>query len=324
MLIVLFGVTLLTFVLSHVIPADPIRAAAGPYARSDQIEKLRKEFGMDKPLTIQYLSYLQRLAHGDLGISIHTRRPVLNDLLHFFPATLEVTIIAAFLMLAIGIPLGVVSATHENHFLDNLSRLFSLAGVSSPMFWVALLLQLLFFAKLHLLPADGRLDLLTPVPPTFTGMYTIDSLLAGQLSAFYEALRHIILPSVTLAYGSLAVLTRVVRSSMLEVLHKDYIRTARSKGVSEKRVIYRHAFRNSLISTVTLLGMQVASLLGGVFVVEVVFSWPGIGFYAVRAILAMDFPAIMGVTLLATFIFTAANLIVDLLYPFLDPRIVYG
>ena len=323
LLVSLIGISIITFVISHVIPADPIRVAAGPNARQEQVETLRREFGMDRPLPEQYLRYLAGLFQGNLGRSIRTRRPVLDDIKQYFPATLELTITAMLIVILVGIPVGVLSAVHRNGIIDHATRLIALSGVSVPIFWLALLMQLLFYAKLGLLPADGRIGLLINPPRQISGLYLLDSLLSLNGTAFWSSLTHLVLPAMTLAFGSLAVLTRMVRSSMLDVLNEDYMRTARSKGLPQHLVIYRHGLRNALIPATTTMALQAGALLGGVFLVEVVFSWPGIGFYAMKSLTSLDFPAIMGVTLLVTVIYALANLIADIAYCFLDPRISY-
>lgn len=319
----LIGISLITFVISHMVPADPIRAIAGANARPEQVENLRRKYGMDRPLPEQYVRYLTGLIQGDLGVSIRSRRPVLEDIKQYFPATLELTIVAVLLVLIVGIPLGVLSALHKDRLVDHVSRLVALSGVSMPIFWLALLLQLIFYGKLNIFPADSRIDLLIPPPTRITGMYLVDSLLTLNFAAFKSSLHHIVLPAVTLAFGSLAVLTRMVRSSMLDVLGEDYIRTAYAKGLHNRRIIYYHALRNALIPATTTMALQTGALLGGVFLVEIIFSWPGVGFYAMRSMLSLDFPAIMGVTLLFTLIYALANLVADLLYSILDPRITF-
>jgi peptide/nickel transport system permease protein len=295
---VLVGISIMTFVISHVVPADPIRAAAGFNARPEQIENLRRRYGMDKPLPQQYLVYMSNIAHGDMGTSIRTRRPVLEDIRQYFPATAELTIVALIIMLSVGIPFGILSATKKDKMIDHLSRIIALAGVYMPLFWMGLLLQLAIYGKLGWLRVKGRLDMMVTQPDRMTGMYIVDSILQRNWDALGSALQHIILPAVTLAFGSLAVITRMVRSSMLDAMGQEYVRTARAKGLSERGVILRHALKNALIPTVTLVGLQVGYLLGGDFLVEIIFSWPGIGYYAVQSMTTIDIPAIMGVTLL--------------------------
>lgn len=318
---VVLGMTVITFTISNLVPADPIRAIAGSNARPEQVESLRREWGMDKPLPQQYLTYLGNLFRGNLGISIHTRRPVLEDIKEYFPATLEVTLAAVILMVAVGIPLGVLSAVRQGRMVDHINRLICIGGIAMPIFFLGLLFQLIFYRWLNWLPAQGRIDILISPPRHFTGMYVLDSIVSANWSALLSSLKHLLLPALTLALGSLAMISRMVRASMLEVLGCDYIRTARAKGLVERLVIYRHAFRNAMIPMVTLLALQIGLLLGGAFLVEIIFSWPGIGLYAVRSMLAVDFPAIMGVTLLIVIIYVLINLLADLIYGSLNPCI---
>jgi peptide/nickel transport system permease protein len=321
LIVSLIGISLITFTVSHMVPADPIKAVSGIRAKGEQVEELRRLYGLDKPLPEQYLRWVFNLAKGDLGTSIRTGQPVLEDLARYAPATAEVALAAMFLTVLVGLPLGIVSALSKDTILDHISRAIALSGVSMPIFWVALLLQIFFFSRLGLLPADGRLDIMIDPPPRFTGLYTVDSLMAGDLEAFKSAVRHLVLPSVTLAFGSLAVLTRMVRSSLLDVLGEDFVRTARAKGLAERRVIISHALRNALIPTTTTMALLMGAMMGGVFLVELMFSWPGLGFYAMRSISLIDFPAIMGVAILMTTIYAVLNFIADLLYGLLDPRI---
>lgn len=320
---VLLGISVVLFFLTHLVPGDPAKVMAGEHASPQTVEIIRKEFGLDKPLPEQYRLYVANLLKGNLGISIVTRRPVSKDLGLYFSATLELTICAIILTVVLGLPLGILSATRKDSKLDHLVRLISLSGISMPVFWLGLLLQLLLYRYLGLLPIGGRLSVNTAAPPRITGLYTIDSLLALDFQTFWEAALHLVLPSFTLAFGSLAVVSRVTRSSMLETLAQDYIRTARAKGLAERMVLVRHAVRNSIIPTVTVIGLQAGALLSGAFLVEAVFNWPGLGLYTVRAITRLDYPAVMGTSLLITVTFVLINLLVDLLYGVLDPRIRY-
>jgi peptide/nickel transport system permease protein len=249
---------------------------------------------------------------------------VIDDFRDYFPATVELTLYAIVICLIVGLPLGVLSAVGRNGPVDQFTRVFSMAGVALPIFWLGLVLQILVYGQLHLLPPDQRLDSFVNAPQHITGMYTIDSLLTGNWPALGNSLQHIILPAVTLAFASLATVTRVTRASMLEALGQDYIRTARAKGVRPFRVNYRHALRNALIPTTTLMGLQIGNLLGGAFLVEIVFSWPGIGFYSVQAIRAFDYAAVMGITIIIAVVYTLVNLLVDVLYAVIDPRISYA
>jgi ABC-type dipeptide/oligopeptide/nickel transport system permease component len=321
---VLFGVSLFTFTISHIIPADPARQAAGPHATTEQVQLLRHKLGLDRSLPEQYEMYMLGLVKGDLGYSLYSRRPVIEDIKDYFPATVELAVMAMLFCLLFGIPLGVTSAVHKDRFLDHVSRFVSIAGVGLPVFWLGLLLQLLLYRWLNLLPAGGRLAPSISPPTTLTGMYILDSLLTANWPALGSSLTYILMPSLTLAFASVAWVARITRASMLEALGQDYIRTARSKGLRERSVIYLHALRNALIPSVTMIGLQTGALLSGAFLVEVVFSWPGIGFYTVNAIMSMDFNAIISTTLLVAVVYTVTNLIVDILYVAIDPRISYS
>lgn len=321
---VVLGVSLLTFIISHVVPADPVGLLVGKSATPAQIAQFRHALGLDQPLPVQYLIYMGNLLHGNFGQSISSRRPVLLDFIDYFPATVELTFYALLICLIMGLPLGVLAAVYRGSWLDSLTRLISLAGVAMPIFWLGLVFQLLFFGVLHILPSDGRLDDTLSPPHHITGMYTVDSLLTANWPVFVNSLEHVLLPAFTLSFAALATVVRVTRASMLETLAQDYIRTARAKGVGRWRIRVRHALRNALIPTTTLVGLQVGNLLGGAFLVEIVFSWPGIGFYSVQAIRAFDFAAIMGIAIIIAIGYTLINLVVDILYAVLDPRITYA
>jgi peptide/nickel transport system permease protein len=322
--IVLVGITLITFTLSHVVPGNPALLIAGKGATPRSLAQIRREYGLDGSLATQYVKYVSGLLHGNLGISTYSRRPVIDDLGTYIPATLELVLYAVLIVLVVGVPLGVISAIRPGGAIDNAGRVVAIAGSSLPLFWLGLVLQLIVGGKLHLLPLTGRLSSAYGPPPTVTGMYTVDALLAGQLGTFFNALEHIVLPSVTLAFASLSMVVRVTRASMLEALGQDYIRTAETKGLTRRRVIVRHALRNALMAPFTLFVLQFGYLLSGVFFVEVVFSWPGIGSYTVSAVGASDYQAIMGVTLFVACTYSALNLMADLVYLKLDPRISYA
>ncbi len=323
-IVVLLGVSLITFSISHLVPADPVAAALGERAREEQIEAFRKAYGLDRPVPEQYLVYMRGLFQGNLGNSIRTRRPVTQDLQEFFPATIELSIAALLIAIVLGVPAGIWSAVYRNRLPDHLVRIFSLVGGSLPIFWLALLMIGLFYDRLDWLPAGGRIDQFTPPPQTITGLYTVDSFLTGNMPALQSSLHHLILPAFVLGYFSTAVIARMMRSSMLEVLNQDYLRTARAKGLKERTVILRHGFRNALIPTLTIIGITFGSLLSGAVLTETIFSWPGLGRYATAAAIGLDFPAVMGVTLVAGIIFPLSNLFVDLSYAWLDPRIRHG
>jgi len=324
LIFVLLGVSLLTFSISHIIPSDPARQAAGPHATTEQVEVLRKKFGFDRPLPVQYWVYMTGLLRGDFGFSLYSRRPVAEDIKAYFPATIELTIVAMLICLILGIPLGVLSAIYKDRFLDHVSRVVCIGGVGLPIFWLALLFQLVFYRSLHWLPAGGRIDPNVAPPTTITGLYIFDSLVTANWVALGSSIYHIIMPAVVLAFASVAWVTRITRSSMLETLGQDYIRTARGKGLREQQVIYTHALRNALIPAITMIGLQVGALLAGAFLVEIIFSWPGIGFYTINSIMAMDFNAILTTTLLVAVVYTITNLVVDILYVAIDPRINYS
>jgi peptide/nickel transport system permease protein len=320
---VLLGISIITFFLSHVVPADPVRLFAGPRASAASVAALRHQYGFDLPVWRQYLRYLNGLLHLDFGYSLTSHRSVDADLQDYLPATIELTLAAIVMILLIGVPLGVVSAVWRGSVVDQLGRVLSITGVALPAFWLGLMAQLVLFDQLGWLPAGGRLDGNSAPPPHVTGLYTVDSLLAGNLHLFAQSVVHLLLPAAVLAYGSLAVLTRQVRASMLEVMPLDYIRTARAKGLPKTTVVTRHVLRNALLPATTVMGLQVGALLSGALLVEDVFAWPGIGRYATLATLNLDYNAILAVTLVAAVLYVAVNLLVDLLYMVLDPRISY-
>lgn len=323
LVITLWGVLTLVFFISRVIPGDPARLAAGIRAKPEQVEQLRRELGLDRPLIEQYWHYIRNAVRGNLGTSIRTRRPVSTDLAEYFPATLELTIFAMILCLIIGLPLGIVSAVRQGTLIDRLTGFATISAISMPPFWLGLLLQLIFFSWLKVFPAMGRLSIYLSPPKHVTGLYLLDSFFSRNWMALKDSLMHLILPGMALAAGTLAVISRMTRGSLLEVLELDYVRTARSKGLPESIVLLRHALRNALLPIITSTGLQFGVLLAGAVPVEVVFTWPGIGLYAFRSIVFADFPAILGVTLIMAIIYALLNLIVDLLYTVVDPRIRY-
>ena len=320
------GVSIITFVLSHVIPGDPARLASGLEAHEEQVQALRMELGLDQSIPVQYGMYVSRLVQGDLGVSIINHRPIWDNLKIFFPATLELSLASLFLSLLVGIPLGVLSALYKDAMWDHLSRVGALLGIAFPVFWVGIVLLLVFYYKLDWFPSGGRVDthlvLREPVP-TMTGLLTMDALLARNWLVLGSALWHLTLPAISLSLSTLARIARMTRTAMVEVLNEPYITTARSMGLRERRVLYAHALRNAMIPTTTIVGISFGYLLGGSVLVETIFAWPGLGKYAFESIIYMDFPAIMGVTLLATLVFLSTNLIVDICYMVLDPRIRY-
>lgn len=318
---VVLGVSIFTFMIAQLVPVDPAASALGAKAREEQIQAYRQELGLDRPIWEQYGRYLTRLAQGDLGESIRTRRPVLDDLRDFFPATLELSLAALFVSLVLGIPLGILAALRRNNWVDGLARLIALVGGSMPIFYVGLLGLGLFYRQLHWLPGQGRLDSTLTPPTTITGFFTLDALLTSNWPIFQNALWHLILPALTLGYFSTAVLLRITRSSMLEALSQDYVRTAHAKGLREQVVILRHVFKNSLPPVITTIGLTFGSLLSGAVLTETVFGWPGLGKYATTSVSNLDLPAVMGVTLLAAVIYPAVNTLVDIGYSLVDPRV---
>ncbi|TMJ13387.1 MAG: ABC transporter permease [Bacillati bacterium ANGP1] len=319
----LLGVSLFLFVLTHLVPADPAKLIAGEHAGPDQVAAVRKAFGLDRPLSEQYAVYLGRLAHGDLGTSMRTNSAVLDDLRTYFPATLELTGAAMLATVAIGVPLGMVGAIGRGGLSDLLAQFASLGGLSFPIFVFGLLMQLIFFRWLEWLPLAGRLATGDSPPAHITGLYVVDSLLTGNAATLQSSLIHLALPAFTLALASLAPTARMTRSTMLEILTQDFVRTAWAKGLAPIRVYLRHGLRNAFIPVITILGLQVSALLGGVFIVELIFAWPGLGLYSVEGILALDYSAIMGTALLLTAVYVVINLAVDVTYAVLDPRIRY-
>lgn len=321
---VLIGLSLLTFTLTTIVPGDPALLAAGPQANDEMVEQIREEFGLDDPIPVRYLNYMTDLATGDWGRSVLSRRPVAVDLKAYWPATLELVIAAITISVIVGVPLGMISAVKHDRWPDHASRIYALAGVSVPAFWLALLLQ--WFVALHFgwLPIGGRVDLTVGAPEHTTGMYVLDSILARDWEALRSSIQHLLLPALTLSMASLATVTRMTRSSMLEVLGQDFIRTARAKGLEERQVLVRHALRNAFMPTLTMIGLSFGWLMGGSVLVETIYDWPGIGLYAVNSALTLDFMPIMGIALVYGVVFSMINLTVDVLYGFVDPRIRYG
>lgn len=319
--LVLVGVTIVTFVISRLIPGDPAQLIAGPRATPEAVAAIRAELKLDAPIHEQYWTYAQGLLKGDLGTSIMSGRPVAAEIFHYMPATVELMLTALLLSLAIGVPLGVLTALHKDRTWDVLGRTFAIAGISVPSFWVGLLLLLLFYNVLSMAPGSGRLDRVLTPPDAVTGMYVVDGLIAANWIVVQSALNHLILPALALAITSLGVVVRLIRASLIEVLSQDYVRTATAFGVPRSRIVWRYALPNALIPFVTVLGLELSSLLFGSVVIESVFGWPGLGSFVLAAILNLDFPVIMGFAVVASIVYVAANLIVDLMYMVLDPRV---
>jgi dipeptide transport system permease protein len=315
------GITLLAFFLIRLVPGDPIETLAGERGIDPvRHEQLRKEYGLDRPVLVQYQFYLVRLLHGDLGRSVITHEPVINEFKALFPATIELALCAIIFALILGLPAGILAAVRRNSIFDHGVMGVSLTGYSMPIFWWGLLLILLVSVQLNLTPVSGRIDVRYFIEPV-TGFLLIDSLLSDDKGAFGSTVSHLILPTIVLGTVPLAVIARMTRSAMLEVLGEDYIRTARAKGLPARRVVGLHALRNALIPVVTVIGLQVGVLFTGAILTETIFSWPGIGKWLVEAINRRDYPVLQGGTLLIGCVVMAVNLLVDLTYGLINPRI---
>lgn len=324
---VMISVSILTFFIARVVPSNPAAAWVGPHPTKEQIEKATLELGLDKPLYVQYQRYMQDLLSGDLGTSVRTHQPILSDIKTYLPATLELVLVGMLVATLVGIPLGVLSGAFKGSWLDHLTRLVSIAGVSMPAFLLGLLLQLLFFRQLGLLPLGARLStevsLFDPVTP-ITNMYLIDSAVTGNWTAFKDASIHIILPALALATYPIALAIRMTRSTIIEVLNEKYIMAARISGIRERTVLFILALKNAIVPTLNALGLAFVYSLTGAILIEIIFSWPGLGTYVTNAVLSVDFPVIVSVTLIMTVFYIAINLILDILQAFIDPRVIIG
>jgi peptide/nickel transport system permease protein len=318
------GVSILIFGIARVIPGDPARIALGPMATTEQVQQLRAQLGLDQPLPVQYARYIAGVVHGDLGVSLYTNGAVARDLRTGFPATFELILVATLLMVGIGIPLGVIAARHRDGAADAVTRLGALLGVVTPSFVWAVLLMLIFSDYLGWLPIEGRLSENVAPPPTVTGLYLVDSLLAGEPHVFVDALAHIILPAIALSLASIGQTTRLTRANVAEAYASPYVEMARAYGISECRIAARYALRPALIPTLTILGLDIAAKLGNAFLVETVFGWPGMAQYGVQAILHKDLNGIVGTVLVIAAFFLVINMIVDAAVSLLDPRIRLG
>jgi peptide/nickel transport system permease protein len=321
---VLLGLSVITFTVSHIVPGDPVGLAAGPGSTPEQLEALRKEFGMDKSLPAQYLQYMTNTLRGDLGRSLMSGHNVWDDLRTFFPNTLSLVFAAMLIAICVGVPLGVVAAVWRDRWPDQVSRIFALGFISVPSFWLAIVLQIILAMHFQLLPVGGMYDSRAEMPESTTGFLLLDTLLAGDFSAFLTALQHLILPALVLALGPIAFIMRVLRADVLETLNSDWVKMLRANGIPERVILFKYVLKNSLIATVSVIGFIIGYSLGGAVVIETVFDWPGMGLYAVSSAVSLDFQPIMGVTLMAGLLFLIVNLLTDLLYGVLDPRIRYG
>jgi peptide/nickel transport system permease protein len=320
-LITLFGLVLVTFLIGRVMPIDPVIAIVGDHAPPDVIAQVRTQLGLDRPLLVQFAIYLRNLMHGDLGRSVMTSNTVVADIAHFFPATIELATVAIVVATAIGVPLGVWAAVRQGTRTDHTVRIVCLTGQSVPIFLLGLLALLIFYANLGWAPGTGRQDVMFESDvPVVTGLLTVDALLAGNWDAFHDALAHLVLPAGVLAWFSMAYITRMTRAFMLDALNDEYITTARAKGLSAMRVVWRHAFGNIAVRLITVLALTYAGLLEGAVVTETVFSWPGLGQYLTVSLLSADMNAVLGATLVIGLTYLLINLFADLLYRMLDPR----
>jgi peptide/nickel transport system permease protein len=318
----LIGVVIVTFILTRAMPGDPAAYFAGPAATKEAIEQIRAKLGLDQPLIIQFAHYVGDLAHGDLGTSLTTGQPVAAEIRTRLPASAELTLLGLIVSVLIAVPLGIMAATKPGSLIDHTCRIVTTAGVSLPVFFTGLILVYVFYYLLGWAPAPlGRLDVFYSAPPTITGFYLIDSLLAGDLEVFVASLKQLILPAVTLAIFSLAPIARMTRASMLAVLSSDFVRTARASGLAPYTVIVTYAFRNAMLPVITTLGMVFSFLLGANVLVEKVFAWPGIGSFAVEALIASDFAPVQGFVLTMAILYVALNLLIDALYGLIDPRV---
>ncbi len=321
---VLVGISVLTFVLMRLIPGDPVVIMLqGETYTAEDVERIRAQWGLDRPAVAQYVSYVSRLALGDFGRSFMMQRPVLQVVVGHLPATIELALVSIAVAIAIAIPLGVVSAIKQNSVVDRVGTLLAILGISMPGFWIGLLLIIVFSVTLGWLPASGRLGYAAGLDEV-TGFYLLDSLATGNLYAFFDALGHLIMPALVLGSAMAALTTRMVRSSMLEVARQDYVTCARSKGLAERAVVLRHMLRNALLPTVTIVGMQAGTVLGGAIVIETIFAWPGIGRLTVQAIGARDYFLLQGIVLFFALTRVFFNLLTDVLYGWIDPRIRFS
>ncbi|WP_442602263.1 ABC transporter permease [Paenibacillus sp. KN14-4R] len=319
---VLLGMTLIVFSIIHAIPGDPADVILGEKATESSKQELRLQLGLDKPWYEQYTNYMGKLLSGDMGNSIRTKTSIAKEITPYLAATLELTVVSILIAVFVGVNAGILSAWKQNSWFDYMSMVIALIGVSMPIFWLGLMEQWAFAVELKWLPSIGRMNIRDPVD-SITGLYVLDSLLAGRFDQFVETLKHLILPGIALATIPMAVIARMTRSSMLEVMRSDFIRTAKAKGLSQFFVVYKHALKNALIPVVTVIGIQSGLLLGGAVLTETIFAWPGVGRYIYDAISFRDYPVIQSGILVIALIFVLINLLVDLLYAYIDPRISY-
>jgi len=315
-------VSIVVFFMVRAIPGDPAQIMLGQQATQAQVQQVRENMGLDKPIIVQYGLFLKDALRGDLGDSTVTGRPVTTELMVRLPATFELVAFAMLIAVLVGVPVGVISAVKQYSLLDKTTSVLALTGISMPIFWLAMILVVIFGVNLELLPFPGRLDPTTGIT-AITGLVLVDSLLTLNFAGFWDGLLHLIMPALALATIPMAVVMRMTRSSMLEIMNEDYVRTARAKGVVPWRVIVKHALRNAMLPTITVIGLQVGLLMGGAIITETIFSWPGIGLYTYTSISSRDYASIQGVVLYGALLFVLINLLVDILYAVLDPRVRY-
>jgi peptide/nickel transport system permease protein len=320
---VLIGVSVIVFLFLHLIPGDPAESMLGDRATAASVARLRTAYGLDQPWPNQYVLFMSKVAQGDLGRSIRSNNPVSTELGQRFPATVELTLVAMFLAILVGIPAGIIAATRRGTVVDHASMVASLVGVSMPIFWLGLMLAWFFGVQLKWLPFSARLDTGTRFATT-TGLLLVDSVLRGEWGIFWQVVRHLALPAVALSTVPMAIIARMTRGAMLEVLGQDYVRTARAKGLRDRVVVLGHGLKNAMLPVVTIVGLQVGVLLSGAILTETIFSWPGIGRWVFESIQFRDYPVVQSMTLVIAGIFVLANLLVDLSYAWLDPRVRYG
>ena len=321
--LVLWGVATIVFVLTRTLPGDPVALWVGPKPTNQQLVEARHELGLDRPILVQYVSYLKEVAGGNLGVSLWTKRPVTDELSRRFSATFELVTLSMLATLVVGLWLGIMCAKRPDGWLDRVVRLVALSGVAFPLFLFAMILQMFFYGKMGWLPLQGRLgaDVTEEHHASLTGMKLVDFAVTRDFDAWVDALAHIAMPALAMTFALLAIVTRIARSTMLEVLNADYIRTARAYGIGERAIHYRFALKNTLITLLTVVGLTYGYALGGSFIVELIFDWPGLGGYAVNAISNNDYPSVMGVTIVYASTFILLNLVIDLLYHVIDPRL---
>jgi len=321
---VLLGALFVAFVLTRVVPGNPIERVAGPYASDEQVAKMKEDANLNELVPVQFLFYLQDLLKGDMGDSFFTGQPVRDDLQSRFPATMELVLYGMLLGIVLAVPLGILAATRHGTLIDHVSRVIAVLGVSVPVFWIGLVLLTIFYDKLGLLPGPvGRLPIGATRPSDVTGLYTIDAIIARDLATFADAFKALILPAVTIGITAMAPIARMTRSTMIDALDSDYIRTARSMGLPSRRIVLHHALKNAMIPVLTLIAAVFGFLIGGEVLVEIIFSWNGVGLYSYNAILNSDFPAIQGFILVVTTIYILIYLVVDVATAILDPRVEF-